>query len=59
MEGETEWERRLELCHNQRLGTVSSDGWTLADAQVVCRDLGYEINSTCFTFCMVKLIHCS
>ena len=44
MEGGTEWEGRLEACLSQRWGTVSSDGWTLADTQVVCRDLGYELN---------------
>ena len=44
MEGRTEWEGRLEVCFSQRWGTVSSDGWTLANAQVVCKDLGYELN---------------
>ena len=44
VEGETEWEGRLEVCLSQRWGTVSSDGWILANAQVVCKDLGYEIS---------------
>ena len=46
MEGETEWKGRLEICLNQRWGTVSSDGWTVAGVQVVCKDLGYEITSS-------------
>ena len=41
MEGETEWEEGLEVCLSQRWGT----GWALADAQFVCGDLGYKINS--------------
>ena len=44
IEGRTEWEGRLEVCLGQRWGTVSSDGWTLTDAKVVCKDLGYELN---------------
>ena len=43
-EGENEWEGRLEVCLNQRWGTVSDDGWSEDNAQVVCRDLGYDIN---------------
>ena len=43
LEGGTEREGRLEICLAQRWGTVSSDGWTVAASQVVCRDLGYEL----------------
>ena len=43
-EGGTEWEGRLEVCLNQRWGTVSDDGWSEANAEVVCRDVGFEIN---------------
>ena len=42
MEGESETEGRLEICFSQRWGTVSSDGWSETEAQVVCRDLGFE-----------------
>ena len=42
VEGETEWEGRLEVCLSQRWGTVSSDGWSHTNTRVICSDLGYE-----------------
>ena len=42
IEGKSEREGRLEICFGQRWGTVSSDGWSDTEAQVACRDLGYE-----------------
>ena len=47
MEGESEWEGRLEVCIGQRWGTVTSDGWTVNNTQVVCRDLGYDNDGMC------------
>ena len=52
--GGTEQEGRLEVCISQRWGTVRSNGWSLADAQVVCRSLGYETNPS---DCMYMYIH--
>ena len=37
-------EGRLEVCFNQRWGTVNGDGWSSVDTQVSCRQLGYETN---------------
>ncbi|KAM6226174.1 scavenger receptor cysteine-rich domain-containing protein DMBT1-like isoform 4-T4 [Porphyrio hochstetteri] len=31
---------RLQVLHNQRWGGICSDGWDLAEAQVVCQQLG-------------------
>ena len=40
--GESEFEGRVEVCLNNRWGTVSSNGWTQTNTEVVCNDLGYE-----------------
>ena len=42
VEGESEWEGRLEVCLSQRWGTVSSGGWSHTNTHVICNDLGYE-----------------
>ena len=42
VEGESEWEGRLEVCLSQRWGTVSSDGWSHTNTRVICSDLGYD-----------------
>ena len=35
--GRSEDEGRLEVCFDQRWGTINGDGWTHADTQVACR----------------------
>jgi hypothetical protein len=32
----------IEICNNGTWGSVCSSSWGTADAQVVCRQLGYE-----------------
>ena len=41
MEGEGEWEGRLEVCYSGRWGTVGADDWTETNSDVVCNAMGY------------------
>ena len=41
MNGQTEFEGRVEMCWNQEWGTVCDGFWDVQDARVVCRQLGY------------------
>ena len=41
MEGSSVREGRVEIFHSNRWGTVCDDSFTLSDASVVCRQLGY------------------
>ena len=45
--GQSVYEGRVEVCLSQRWGTVADDGWSTADVQVVCRQLGYKTQGKC------------
>ena len=38
----SEYEGLLEVCFNQRWGTVNGDGWSASDTRVACRQLGFD-----------------
>ena len=41
MNGGSEFEGRVEICHDNQWGTVCDIMWDNLDAMVVCRQLGY------------------
>ena len=45
LQGGTATQGRVEICNNNVWGTVCDDLWGTADAEVVCRQLGYSPNS--------------
>ena len=46
LEGNSRLEGRVEVCKNNGWGTVCDDGWSKADATVVCRQLGFSVAGT-------------
>ena len=51
----SEWsyEGTVEICFNNIWGLIADSGWSQPDAEVVCRQLGYQtqgiFDSTCYT----------
>jgi len=45
VDGPLESAGRVEICINEVWGTVCGYGWDNNDARVVCRQLGYNVNT--------------
>ena len=55
-DGANSLEGHVEICYNNNWGTVCNDFWSLYDANVACRQLGFR-DSGKFSAEMQKLVY--
>ncbi|KAJ8034719.1 Neurotrypsin [Holothuria leucospilota] len=48
VDGDSEYEGRVEIFLNNEWGTIGDDNWDNDDADVVCRQLGYTLGGTAY-----------
>uniref|UniRef100_A0A1X7TYN8 SRCR domain-containing protein n=1 Tax=Amphimedon queenslandica TaxID=400682 RepID=A0A1X7TYN8_AMPQE len=44
--GVNEYEGRVEICYNQMWGTICDDSWGATEANLVCKQLGYQMTGS-------------
>ena len=52
VDGSTPYEGRVEICINHAWGTVCDHCWSTQDANVVCKQLGYQPRGKSWWWCM-------
>ena len=56
VDGSTPYEGRVEICINHAWGTVCDRSWSTADANVVCKQLGYQARGESCIICQIRFI---